>query len=59
MTANVKKKIRVMVVDDHFVVRMGLTGSINIEPDMTADSLKSPRRTGPRGLSRSIGRISS
>jgi two-component system NarL family response regulator len=30
-----KKKIRIMVVDDHFVVRMGLTGSINIETDMT------------------------
>lgn len=29
-----KKKIRVMVVDDHFVVRMGLCGSINMEPDM-------------------------
>lgn len=37
MTANVKKKIRIMVVDDHFVVRMGLTGSVNVEPDMTAD----------------------
>lgn len=23
-----------MVVDDHFVVRMGLSGSINVEPDM-------------------------
>ena len=34
MTANVKKKIRVMVVDDHFVVRMGLNGSINVEADM-------------------------
>jgi DNA-binding NarL/FixJ family response regulator len=30
-----KDKIRIMVVDDHFVVRMGLVGSINIEPDMT------------------------
>jgi two-component system NarL family response regulator len=29
-----KKKIRVMVVDDHFVVRIGLCGSINMEPDM-------------------------
>jgi DNA-binding NarL/FixJ family response regulator len=28
------KKIRVLVVDDHFVVRMGLAGSINAEPDM-------------------------
>jgi DNA-binding NarL/FixJ family response regulator len=34
MTASAKKKIRIMVVDDHFVVRMGLTGSINVEPDM-------------------------
>jgi len=38
MTANAKKKIRVMVVDDHFVVRMGLTGSINVEPDMVVDT---------------------
>jgi two-component system NarL family response regulator len=38
MTASVKKKIRVMVVDDHFVVRMGLTSSINVEPDMTVDT---------------------
>ena len=29
------KKIRIMVVDDHFVVRMGLAGSINLESDMT------------------------
>lgn len=26
-----------MVVDDHFVVRMGLVGSINIEPDMIVE----------------------
>jgi len=32
-----KEKIRIMVVDDHFVVRMGLVGSINIEPDMTVE----------------------
>jgi two-component system NarL family response regulator len=32
MTAD--KKIRIMVVDDHFVVRMGLKGSINLEQDM-------------------------
>src|SRR5580658_1195443 len=37
MKGDPKGKIRVMVVDDHFVVRMGLTGSINVEPDMTAD----------------------
>ena len=30
-----KKKIRILVVDDHFVVRMGLIGSINMESDMT------------------------
>jgi two-component system NarL family response regulator len=29
-----KEKIQIMVVDDHFVVRMGLSGSINVEPDM-------------------------
>lgn len=33
-----KKKIRLMVVDDHFVVRMGLAGSINIEPDMIVET---------------------
>jgi two-component system NarL family response regulator len=27
-------KIRILVVDDHFVVRMGLSGSINMEEDM-------------------------
>lgn len=32
------KKIRIMVVDDHFIVRMGLTGSINLEPDMTVEA---------------------
>jgi DNA-binding NarL/FixJ family response regulator len=32
-----KRKIRIMVVDDHFVVRMGLVGSINIEPDMAVE----------------------
>ena len=31
-------KIRIMVVDDHFVVRMGLAGSINIEPDMVVET---------------------
>src|ERR1017187_10021470 len=38
MTTNVKKKIRVLVVDDHFVVRMGLSSSINIEEDMMVES---------------------
>jgi two-component system NarL family response regulator len=34
----VKKKIRIMVVDDHFAIRMGLTGSINLEPDMAVEA---------------------
>src|SRR5580700_10318964 len=34
MTAGAPKKIQIMVVDDHFVVRMGLKGSINLEADM-------------------------
>ncbi|HEX4122429.1 MAG TPA: response regulator transcription factor [Verrucomicrobiae bacterium] len=38
MTVSAKKRIRVMVVDDHFVVRMGLSGSINVEPDMMVAS---------------------
>lgn len=29
-----RPKMKVLVVDDHFVVRMGLSGSINSEPDM-------------------------
>lgn len=33
-----KRKIRIMVVDDHFVVRMGLAGSINLEPDMVVEA---------------------
>jgi two-component system NarL family response regulator len=35
MKSDGKERIRIMVVDDHFVVRMGLSGSINVEPDMT------------------------
>jgi len=31
-------KIRILVVDDHFVVRMGLVGSLNIEPDMIVEA---------------------
>jgi two-component system NarL family response regulator len=38
MSASAKKKIRIMVVDDHFVVRMGLSGSINVEQDMVVDA---------------------
>jgi two-component system NarL family response regulator len=37
MTTNAKERIRVMVVDDHFVVRMGLTVSINVEADMVVE----------------------
>jgi DNA-binding NarL/FixJ family response regulator len=29
-----EKKIRILVADDHFVVRMGLIALVNIEPDM-------------------------
>ena len=31
---NITKPIRILVVDDHFMVRMGLTASLNAEPDM-------------------------
>jgi DNA-binding NarL/FixJ family response regulator len=31
---NDPKAIRILVVDDHFMVRMGLSASLNIEPDM-------------------------
>lgn len=31
---NKQEKIRVMVVDDHFVVRVGLAGTINVEHDL-------------------------
>ncbi len=33
-----KKQIRIMVVDDHFVVRIGLSVSISVEPDMVVES---------------------
>jgi two-component system NarL family response regulator len=42
-----KKKIRILVVDDHFVVRIGLAGSINIEPDMVVEAEAS---TGPLAI---------
>lgn len=29
-----KEKIRILVVDDHYVVRMGLMGVVSLEPDM-------------------------
>jgi DNA-binding NarL/FixJ family response regulator len=31
-------KIRIMVVDDHFLIRMGLVVSINLEPDMIVET---------------------
>lgn len=34
-TSRATRKIRIMVVDDHFVVRVGLRGSIDLETDMT------------------------
>src|SRR5467141_2361813 len=30
----ISKPIHILVVDDHFMVRMGLTASLNVEPDM-------------------------
>jgi two-component system NarL family response regulator len=35
--ASMNKKIRIMVVDDHFVVRIGLTEAINLETDMSVE----------------------
>ena len=29
-----KPRIRLLLVDDHFFVRMGLTSSLNAEPDL-------------------------
>lgn len=48
-------KIRVVVVDDHEVVRRGLRGSIELEPDMTvigeartgADAIEAAKRLSP------------
>ena len=37
-----------MVVDDHFVVRMGLAGTINVEPDMTVIA---EAEDGPQAIS--------
>jgi len=34
MSASRASIIRLLVVDDHFFVRMGLTGSLNAEPDI-------------------------
>ena len=32
---NATSQIRIMLVDDHFLVRMGLLGTLGAEPDMT------------------------
>jgi DNA-binding NarL/FixJ family response regulator len=42
-----KEKTRILVVDDHFVVRIGLVGSINMEPDMVVEAEAS---TGPLAI---------
>lgn len=34
MSGPATPKIRLLVVDDHFVVRIGLTSALNLEPDM-------------------------
>ena len=34
MSASLGIKIRLLVVDDHFFVRMGLTHALNAEPDL-------------------------
>jgi DNA-binding NarL/FixJ family response regulator len=49
------KPIRILVVDDHFMVRMGLSASLNVEPDMEViaeaasgeDALAAYRRCRP------------
>src|SRR5579883_1773101 len=34
VTMTTTKAIRILVVDDHFMVRMGLSASLNVEADM-------------------------
>lgn len=49
------KPIRILVVDDHFMVRMGLSASLNVEPDMEVvaeagngeDALRAYRKHNP------------
>src|SRR5688572_32925990 len=41
-------KIRVMIVDDHFMVRLGLTSALNLEEDMT---VVAEARTGAEAVS--------
>jgi DNA-binding NarL/FixJ family response regulator len=42
-----QKPIRILVVDDHFMIRMGLSASLNIEPDM---QVVAEAGTGEAGL---------
>jgi DNA-binding NarL/FixJ family response regulator len=43
------KPIRILVVDDHFMVRMGLSASLNVEPDMEVIAERHGR-SGTRSL---------
>lgn len=36
-TSHMEKKIRIMIVDDHFIVRIGVAESISLETDMSVD----------------------
>jgi DNA-binding NarL/FixJ family response regulator len=42
-----KKKIRILIVDDHYLVRIGLATSINVEPDM---AVMAEASTGPQAI---------
>lgn len=44
-----KTPIRIMVVDDHFVVRIGLTAAVNAEPDML---VVAEAEDGPQAIER-------
>lgn len=44
-----KTPIRIMIVDDHFVVRIGLTAAINAEPDML---VVAEAEDGPQAIER-------